>query len=201
MVASRPMPVLDRQLAGNDGGLAGRTVVDDLQQIAADLKVERGHAHPGLQPSELREVHGLLRRGRCHLCAGLPKALDYFGGVPEHVLFDNTKVVLSAMPRAKASIAEAANWGGRTFRADRLGFSRKPYPAQLDLTRRVPPRPGEAPLLGMARRRRIPTPRRQATGASAAMSAQLPGAVACPLRERSCDRHRRPPRRSRDTLT
>ena len=28
------------------------------------------------------------------LCAGLREALDYFGGVPEHVLFDNTKAVV-----------------------------------------------------------------------------------------------------------
>ncbi len=28
------------------------------------------------------------------LCSGLREALDYFGGVPEHVLFDNTKAVV-----------------------------------------------------------------------------------------------------------
>ena len=28
------------------------------------------------------------------LCAGLIEAFDYFGGVPEHVLFDNTKTVV-----------------------------------------------------------------------------------------------------------
>ena len=28
------------------------------------------------------------------LCAGLREAFDYFGGVPEHVLFDNTKAVV-----------------------------------------------------------------------------------------------------------
>lgn len=30
------------------------------------------------------------------LCAGLREAFDYFGGVPEHVLFDNTKAVVIA---------------------------------------------------------------------------------------------------------
>src|SRR6185312_11228989 len=28
------------------------------------------------------------------LCVGLREAFDYFGGVPEHVLFDNTKAVV-----------------------------------------------------------------------------------------------------------
>lgn len=28
------------------------------------------------------------------LCAALREALDYFGGVPEHILFDNTKAVV-----------------------------------------------------------------------------------------------------------
>src|SRR5258708_16486489 len=28
------------------------------------------------------------------LCTGLREAFDYFGGVPEHVLFDNTKAVV-----------------------------------------------------------------------------------------------------------
>nr|WP_230559076.1 hypothetical protein [Variovorax paradoxus] len=38
------MPVIDRQLAGDDGGLAGCPVVDDLRHIAAGLDVGRGHA-------------------------------------------------------------------------------------------------------------------------------------------------------------
>lgn len=32
--------------------------------------------------------------GVATLCAGLREAFDYFGGVPEHVLFDNTKAVV-----------------------------------------------------------------------------------------------------------
>ena len=31
------MPMFDRQLAGDDGGLVGRPVVDDLQQISPGL--------------------------------------------------------------------------------------------------------------------------------------------------------------------
>ena len=38
------MPVLDRQLAGDDGGLAGRLVVDDLQQVGSGLNIQRRHA-------------------------------------------------------------------------------------------------------------------------------------------------------------
>lgn len=34
------------------------------------------------------------REDAATLCAGLREALDYFGGVPEHVLFDNTKAVV-----------------------------------------------------------------------------------------------------------
>lgn len=35
-----------------------------------------------------------VREDAATLCAGLREALDYFGGVPEHVLFDNTKAVV-----------------------------------------------------------------------------------------------------------
>ena len=34
------------------------------------------------------------REDAATLCAGLGEAFDYFGGVPEHVLFDNTKAVV-----------------------------------------------------------------------------------------------------------
>jgi transposase len=34
------------------------------------------------------------REDASSLCAGLREAFDYFGGVPEHVLFDNTKAVV-----------------------------------------------------------------------------------------------------------
>ncbi|MGH8442689.1 MAG: IS21 family transposase [Nevskiaceae bacterium] len=34
------------------------------------------------------------REDAATLCAGLREAFDYFGGVPEHVLFDNTKAVV-----------------------------------------------------------------------------------------------------------
>lgn len=35
-----------------------------------------------------------VREDAATLCAGLREAMDYFGGVPEHVLFDNTKAVV-----------------------------------------------------------------------------------------------------------
>jgi transposase len=35
-----------------------------------------------------------VREDAATLCAGLREAFDYFGGVPEHVLFDNTKAVV-----------------------------------------------------------------------------------------------------------
>lgn len=35
-----------------------------------------------------------VREDAATLCAGLREALDYFAGVPEHVLFDNTKAVV-----------------------------------------------------------------------------------------------------------
>jgi len=38
------MPMLDGQLAGDDGGLVGRPVVDDFQQVSARLRVDAGHA-------------------------------------------------------------------------------------------------------------------------------------------------------------
>jgi transposase len=52
------------------------------------------------------------------LCAGLREAFDYFGGVPKHVLFDNTKaVVIERDATAKActatiEAADGANQGG-----------------------------------------------------------------------------------------
>ena len=38
------MPVLDGQLAGDDGGLVASAVIDDLQQISTCLAVNAGHA-------------------------------------------------------------------------------------------------------------------------------------------------------------
>ena len=39
-------------------------------------------------------VRFTAREDAATLCAGLREAFDYFGGVPEHVLFDNTKAVV-----------------------------------------------------------------------------------------------------------
>jgi hypothetical protein len=41
-IADVRMPVVDRQLAGDDGGGAAMAVVDDLQQVASLLCGERG---------------------------------------------------------------------------------------------------------------------------------------------------------------
>ena len=38
------MPMLDGQLAGDDGGLVGSAVIDDLQQIGPGLAVQTRHA-------------------------------------------------------------------------------------------------------------------------------------------------------------
>ena len=43
-VTNPGMPVLNRKLAGNDRGLVGCSVVDDLQQIRARRAVNRAHA-------------------------------------------------------------------------------------------------------------------------------------------------------------
>lgn len=43
-VADPRMPVLDRQLAGDDGGLVAGTVIDDLKQIGARHAVDGAHA-------------------------------------------------------------------------------------------------------------------------------------------------------------
>jgi transposase len=36
----------------------------------------------------------VLAKDAAALCTGLREAFDYFGGVPEHELFDNTKAVV-----------------------------------------------------------------------------------------------------------
>ena len=53
----------------------------------------RAGGDAGLQPGQLREVRA-SGEDAATLCAGLREAFDYFGGVPEHVLFDNTKAVV-----------------------------------------------------------------------------------------------------------
>lgn len=114
-----PAPVLLREIAqrGYDGGLT------QLKQWLAPLKrieqepVVRFETAPGKQ---MQADFTTVRRGRdplialvatlgysrasfvkfttgedaLTLCAALREAFDYFGGVPEHVLFDNTKAVV-----------------------------------------------------------------------------------------------------------
>ncbi len=70
------------------------------QQLQADFT----HVRRGRDPlialvatmgySRATFVKFTAREDAATLCAGLCEAFDYFGGVPEHVLFDNTKAVV-----------------------------------------------------------------------------------------------------------
>ena len=65
------------------------------------------------------------------LCAGLREAFDYFGGVPEHVLFDNTKAVVIE----RDAYGEGQHrWNSELLElADRCGFKPRlcrPYRAK-----------------------------------------------------------------------
>jgi transposase len=70
------------------------------QQMQADFT----HVRRGRDPlialvatmgySRATFVKFTTREDAATLCAGLREAFDYFGGVPEHVLFDNTKAVV-----------------------------------------------------------------------------------------------------------
>jgi len=44
----------------------------------------------GAKTADLARKHGVVAA----LCEGLREALDYFGGVPEQVLFDNAKTIV-----------------------------------------------------------------------------------------------------------
>jgi transposase len=72
------------------------------QQMQADFTYVRRGREPllafvaTLGYSRFTFVKFVARAGEdvATLCAGLREAFDYFGGVPEHVLFDNTKAVV-----------------------------------------------------------------------------------------------------------
>ena len=52
-VAHPCMPMVDRQLTGDDGGLVGGPVVNDFQQVCAGLAVDARHA-PVVQQQNVR---------------------------------------------------------------------------------------------------------------------------------------------------
>ena len=70
------------------------------EQMQADFTYVRRGRDPllalvatlGYSRATLREVHH--EEDAATLCAGCARRFDYFGGVPEHVLFDNTKAVV-----------------------------------------------------------------------------------------------------------
>jgi transposase len=72
------------------------------QQMQADFTyVRRGRdpllalvATMGYSRASFVKFVACSGEGAATLCAGLREAFDYFGGVPEHVLFDNTKAVV-----------------------------------------------------------------------------------------------------------
>ena len=72
-------------------------------------------------------------RMRRRLCAGLREAFDYFGGVPEHVLFDNTKAVV---------IERDAYGAGRHRWNDEMNeLAEKPAASRRGCAGRIGPRP------------------------------------------------------------
>ncbi len=114
-----PATVLMREIQerGYDGGLTQLKQWLALHKKVEPEPVVRFETEPGKQ---MQADFTTIRRGRnpllalvatmgysratfvkfttgedaATLCAGLREALDYFGGVPEHVLFDNTKTVV-----------------------------------------------------------------------------------------------------------
>lgn len=73
------MPMLDMQLAGDDGGLVAGAIVDDLQQVRARHAVDGAHA-PVIEHQQvgLRQLERPFAEGlRCtsnsgHSCFKLP---------------------------------------------------------------------------------------------------------------------------------
>lgn len=90
------MPVLARQLAGDDGCLAGRPVIDDLQKIAARLNIQRRHA-PVVQQQHV----GLGQLDQPFAEGAIAAADAQFLAQPQHAL------VVCERPRQHAYCASA----------------------------------------------------------------------------------------------
>jgi transposase len=114
-----PATVLLREISerGYDGGISQlKAWLSSLKKIEPEpvvrfetppgkqMQADFTHVRRGRDPlvalvatmgySRATFVKFASREDAATLCAGLSEAFDYFGGVPEHVLFDNTKAVV-----------------------------------------------------------------------------------------------------------
>ncbi|MBG6082442.1 IS21 family transposase [Rubrivivax gelatinosus] len=87
MKAVQPEPVVRFETAPGQQMQADFTIVRRGREALVALVATLGYSRAAFVKFGVREDAAAL-------CAGLREAFDYFGGVPEEVLFDNTKAVV-----------------------------------------------------------------------------------------------------------
>ena len=107
-VADPGMPVLDGQLAGDDGGLAGRPVVDDLQQSA------RVCASSAAMPQSSSTSTSVLASCSSHLPkVPLPWRMRSSSPQPGHALVERRVAAPAGVLRQRAGQPGLAGAGRR----------------------------------------------------------------------------------------
>src|ERR1700733_15276461 len=103
------MPVLDRQLAGDDGGSAAMTVVDDFQQVTPLLRGERGQT-PIIEDENLDPGKALEHAGVAPIATRQTETFQH----ARHTLIEHRAVVaLGYLPEStrKPGLADAGRAG------------------------------------------------------------------------------------------